>query len=59
MSAAIKVRFTVEVELSTGTQMTDACEIAEHVTAKLIQNREVADAQLVTIERVDSKSRTE
>ena len=55
MSAAIRVRFTVEVELKTGTQMLDACEIAEGVTAKLIQHREVSDAELVTIERVDRK----
>ena len=55
MSAAIRVRFIVEVELERGSQMTDAAEVSESVAAVLLQNREVKHAELVAIERLPSK----
>jgi hypothetical protein len=52
MSAGIRVRFIVEVELETGSTFVEAAEVSESIAAVLIQNREVKHAELVAIERI-------
>ena len=53
MSAAIRVRVVVEIELAKGSQLLDAVEVSESITATLIQNIEVKEAVLRSVERID------
>lgn len=48
---AIKVRVVVDIELTRGTTMVEAAEVAESLPAVLLQNAEVEDAELTIIER--------
>ena len=53
MSGAIKVRVVVEMEIAKGSQLLDAVEVSESIAATLLQNIEVKEAVLRSVERID------